>query len=408
MAKKRTSMGWSLHKRGKVWSVYHRFTPDGLLAGKSTGCHNKEDAYRVALEIVREARVNTQLTGLRGGAVREWVKKQATDRAEETLRNEEELLLGDQLDKTNPRLVTLWNFGESYRTDTGWIPDHLRSLQKSPTYITTFRSRWRSFIQFLPPEIQRVNQVTRQHCIAFVEKRVHEVKASTLYTSVTPSVRKVFHILIEKGWYHAPNPMEIYKQTTDRLPVERVKVLSDEAIVDIESIVQDFGDPAFHIFFRLGIEAGMRRGEMANLLWENVHLDGKPEPYLVVRPNSEDPYRGVCKYTLKTRGSRRTIPLRKPLVEFLRPHQQASGYVIDSTKYKCNRYFFRIPESLLAAIKAKYPFFTYHVMRHTFVSQALMVGKVPPIEVSKWVGDNLKTVLNTYSHFMPTGNINNW
>lgn len=401
-------MGWSLHRRGKNWYVFHRFTSDGTQIGKSTGCNDKEDAYRAALEIVREARIALSLDHVKGRVLQGYLKDGAEAEAEAIYKQEEERLLGDRVDQVNPRLATLWTFGRSYRTDTGWIPDYLWEIGKSVMFIATFRSRWRNFTGFLPPDVHRVNQITKAHCEAYVAHKATKLKAYTLYTSHTPSVRKVFSILIEKGWYHSENPMEIFKRPLESLPIERVKVLSAEAIADIDAMFKEFGDPAFHLFFQLGVHTGMRRGEIANLLWENVHLDGKPEPYLLVKPNDESPERGVVRYSLKTRNSTRRIPLKGVLSEVLRPHSKPAGYVIDSSKYKCNRYFFRIPESLLAAIKKKHPYYSYHVMRHTFISQALMVGKVPPVEVAKWAGDNLQTILNTYSHFMPTGNINNW
>lgn len=79
--------------------------------------------------------------------------------------------------------------------------------------------------------------------------------------------------------------------------------------------------------------------------------------------------------------------------------------MVDQTKHHWDRWSFKFPHSLQTQIKQACPRFHPHLLRHTFISNALMAG-VPPVKVSKWVGDSLGMILSTYTHCIPDSDIN--
>lgn len=63
MGQHRDRKGWSLQIRGKTFFVYHRYTPDGKLVGKTTGKRDRTKALRADLDIIAEARTEVKGAG---------------------------------------------------------------------------------------------------------------------------------------------------------------------------------------------------------------------------------------------------------------------------------------------------------------------------------------------------------
>jgi len=397
MRKHRDAMGWSLQLRGKTYFVYHRLNLEGRLVGKTTGERDREEALRKALEIVCEARA--ELIRITEGDDYPHNFSDAVD----IMMVEEEKLLGSELDKTNPRLKTLWNLGDTYLLDTGWFVDWLRE-NKPFSVLCSYRTVWKMFVE-QNPQLVRINEVRPEHIQKVYDLKRGKVTHTTMVTSYSSWLRGIFKHLIRLEWYHGENPAPTLSLQHNLIaPKDRPNILSDKELDELQTVFDEFGH-GFDVAFALMRHTGMRKAEAVNLLWEEVHLDAKPHPYLQIQPHAEDKARGVVKSTIKTRNSVRLVPVRQALLDCLKKHRKESGYVVPMEKYRWLRHNFMLPTSLRTKMKAANSRFHFHLLRHTFISNALMAG-VTPVKVAKWVGDSLGMILSTYTHCIPDSDIN--
>lgn len=108
----------------------------------------------------------------------------------------------------------------------------------------------------------------------------------------------------------------------------------------------------------LALNTGMRRGEILNLIWENVNLR---ETYIEI--------------TEQKNGERSTIPLNATAMEVLRtiPRRLDSEYVF--TGKVAGEPFWDLKRQFEKAIsKAKLEGVTFHILRHTCASHLVMAG----------------------------------
>lgn len=396
MPKHKDALGWSLQLRGKTWYVFHRFTPDGRLVGKTTGERDHERAVRKALDIAKEARTEKE-SGEVGYYVSHLLAKNARGR-------EEELLLGAELDKTNPRMTTLWKLGKTYKEDSGIFHDWVMK-NMSPVASLKMRSVWKMLASTIP-EVHRVNEITPAHIQRCFDLKRTQVSEQTLVCFWSSSFRGLFKKLIALGWYHKENPAPLLRMSAEGTRTSVVQTLTSEQLDALSPIFEGYG-PAYGLLFQLAIHTGMRKSEITNLRWEDVDLNHRPRPILHVRPHVEDKAKGIARSTVKTRNSVRIVPLRKELIEYLKPHEKETGYVMETDKYLRERSLFRLPFQLKKQVLEACPGFHLHLTRHTFITKALMAGQ-PPVKVAKWVGDSLKTILDTYTHCIPDDSIDDF
>lgn len=396
MPKHKDALGWSLQQRGKTWYVYHRFTADGKLVGKTTGERDHEAAIRKALDIVRDARAEAG-SGEAGHYLSHIVAGKIRSK-------EEEVLLGSELDKTNPRMTTLWMLGTTYKEDSGIFHDWVMK-NMSPASSVKMRCVWKLLVM-THPDIHRINEITPEHVQRCFEIKRTQVSERTLVNFWCSSFRGFFKKLIALGWYHRENPAPLLRMPAGAVKTPVVRPLTKEQIDALAAVFEGFG-PAYGLLFQLAIHTGMRKSEITNLRWEDVDLDQRPRPVLHVRPHAEDREKGIARSTVKTRNSIRIVPLRKELIECLAPHRKDVGYVLESDKYLSDRSTFRLPSLLRNQTLEVCPGFHLHLTRHTFISNALMAG-VPPVKVSKWAGDSLGMILDTYTHYIPDDSIDDF
>jgi integrase len=405
--KKADRKGWSLQKRGNVYFIYHRYNLENKLVGKSTGSTDWEEATEIGLHMARELR--TDLKTQQGGEY-----YAAHIQADKKREEEEELMLGKEKDKVNPRISVLWTIPKRSEggKETGVLFELIKREQ-SYANLAKFRSAWR-FITETLPEIQRVGEITPTHMDKVMAAKKKNVSELTLAQYWGIAYRTLFRILIEQGWYHKENPAPKFKMSSKRTKkIEKVQTISDEQIKKLFPIFEAF-DPAFGMFFKLGLHTGMRRTEIANLRWEDVDLDNKPRAILTVRPHDENEKNGVKRSTIKTKNSHRVVPLQKELTEYLTPRRKDTGYVVESDVYSICREQFQLPKKLVAQAQAEEVCkgFHTHMFRHTFITAALTAvdpkTKLPlntPVAVAKWVGDTVQMILDTYVHTLVNDNI---
>jgi integrase len=165
----------------------------------------------------------------------------------------------------------------------------------------------------------------------------------------------------------------------------------------------------------LAVTAGMRRGELLALRWNDV--DFAKRVIYVRRIVGRVPGRGYVETVLKTRSSRRKIVLPDEVFEVMKMHrdQQEQMRLKAGAKWQeqglvfCNRYgefmvewwyISSVFHKLLA--QAGLPELRFHDLRHSMATILLAAG-VHPKEVQERLGhSSIAMAMDTYSHVLPS------
>lgn len=159
----------------------------------------------------------------------------------------------------------------------------------------------------------------------------------------------------------------------------------------------------YRALYSVAIYAGLRKGEILGLRWEDVTLDG-PRPELRVRRSYNGP--------TKTKSSRRTVPLLPALLQALARWKRSGGIVRATGLVFPNRKGGCFGKSYDAAWETRWrskagirSHVRFHDLRHTCASHLIMGSWTPeafkPVEVMPWMGhSDLKTTMR-YSHLSP-------
>lgn len=150
-----------------------------------------------------------------------------------------------------------------------------------------------------------------------------------------------------------------------------------------------------HLFFAIGIYAGLRKNEILNARWGwfDFRLD-----FLHVQSG---PY-----FELKDQEDR-TVPLHrklKAILERYRPEEKVlDGYLIaPQNKPKKEGYRFEIRKTYARVIRAAgVPWCNPHILRHTFASQLVAAG-TDLYKVSTWLGHQSYQTTQIYAHLRPS------
>jgi integrase len=186
----------------------------------------------------------------------------------------------------------------------------------------------------------------------------------------------------------------------------------DAETVDI--FLQAAEQSRFFYFYSLAVETGMRRSELAGLMWENVDLVNGT--LSVVQTLQRIPGYGLVIGQPKTNRSRRLISLTPDSVNLLHAVNgeqierelnygdvwQNTGYVftqLDGTNID--------PESVsrdFCAIvrKARLPHLTLHGLRHVHATLALTAGVNPKTVAERLGHSSIATTMDVYSHVLPS------
>lgn len=152
------------------------------------------------------------------------------------------------------------------------------------------------------------------------------------------------------------------------------------------------GNPSVRLASAICYYTGVRRGELLAITWKDINFsamtitidkqfDGRKKGYHVTNPKSKNGFR--------------TIPIPQVLLQMLKQYRDSEPMSID-------RRLFRNPhgtyESLMDAIKKIDARFSVHCLRHTYASNLLARG-IDIRTVAALLGDDTKTVINTYVHY---------
>lgn len=211
----------------------------------------------------------------------------------------------------------------------------------------------------------------------------------------------IWNALIKLG-HLSENPFSATEVPRVSIPPRRPKYLRKDEILKLLSLAEEHSRDA-HLFFALGVYAGLRKGEILNLRWCDVDFERRDEEGRVVG----------CLYVwgsegheVKTSASNRVVPLHDQLKAVLSQYSPSTEaherYVVrprarvlnkDGYRWNVRRLFATMSEPLERKV-------TPHMLRHTFASQLAQRG-VSLHKISKWLGHTSVTTTQIYAHLCP-------
>jgi integrase len=149
--------------------------------------------------------------------------------------------------------------------------------------------------------------------------------------------------------------------------------------------------PDFHVLVALGCLAGLRKGELLALRWEDIDIAGRK-------------LRIACDAAFTTKsGSSRTVPIGDDLLAILESHRRPSGYVVAPEKTHARGRYRWVFDRGFAGIcrRAGLPATTsIHMLRHAFASIAA-ASNVSIFTLAGWMGHSATKTTEAYAHLAP-------
>lgn len=242
-------------------------------------------------------------------------------------------------------------------------------------------------------------------------KSIEQFKRKQLTLGLNPktinnhlgALSKMLHSAIEWGELDTIPVMKPLKGLS-----KETRTLSDEECV---RLLSDHTAPIWRLMAFVGLNTGMRLGELSGLRWECIDFD---QHTINVRQSI---VRG--RITSPKNHKTRTIAMTKRLDDALYAIRRPSGWVFDQSDDDLN-VAKRAADGLARMCKrVGIPRIGWHVLRHTFATQ-LAMRKVPLYYIQKLLGHSSITMTERYSHFssdvlheavsvleLPTGNYGN-
>lgn len=221
-------------------------------------------------------------------------------------------------------------------------------------------------------------------------------------------INKLMRFAVRKG-YLEKNPCNPIELTKD--PNEKKKEMQYWTLEQFNLFIPYVDNPMYHLLFDNQFYMGMRIGETLGLTWEDIDL--KNNTIKITKTWSKD-LRKIT--TPKTPNSYRTITMPQFLADEYKQFKQLLDvpeksfvFGIDvpihaTTVRNCMVKTIKIANE---NNKEQIPFIRIHDLRHSCASY--MIGNMVRdgnsnfslYDVAKRLGDNLRTVLDVYAHWLP-------
>ena len=191
---------------------------------------------------------------------------------------------------------------------------------------------------------KNLNETTIRR-VAGLVSRIFKVAAEMGLVLTNPVKNTLLHIRAESGGHYKPLPDEEIKRIKAQIPL--------------------LSNTNERIYMALLAFTGMRPEEVRGLRWEDISL---VEQYAEIKravtyPTRSHPFIGAT----KTKHSVRTVLLPSPLVEVLKPLQQASGFLCGGNEPWCYSTASRISRSAFKHLQIKG--FCNYDFRTTYATQ---------------------------------------
>ncbi len=213
--------------------------------------------------------------------------------------------------------------------------------------------------------------------------------------SIKPQTQKQYQAKLNALFKAAVTPYGLIAAASPMQGIETEKARErKERLTISETQFQDLlklcSRPDAYIATAICYYTGLRRGELFGLTWEDISWTGQ-----TVRINKQlDVYAGRTTEP-KSRNGFRTVPIPHPLLLMLRDYHRTAP--LDMMRRLLPHPQGTL-EKMQKALRAEDPAFTPHCLRHTYATTLLAKG-MDIRTVAALMGDDTKTVINTYVHY---------
>lgn len=158
--------------------------------------------------------------------------------------------------------------------------------------------------------------------------------------------------------------------------------------------------PWLAMAIRLGVDTGLRAGELSGLQWQDVDLTAR-----TVRVERQCIKKlGVCS-GLKTKRSRRVVPLSRAMAKELRGWKADRGPedpVVPGARGRgaSSIHLSQMMRVLGVVVGLDDRLWRFHGLRHLYASSMLQAGE-PITTVAALIGDSVQTTSRVYAHWLP-------
>lgn len=272
-----------------------------------------------------------------------------------------------------------------------WLKDYKEGVVRDTTYMSLSSTLNTHVI----PTIGRLR--IRDVKPAHIQKMVHmmEGKAKSTQARVLTITRSMFTVAVENGLIKRNPCIKSIKPRGEKTE-ERSPLTSEQA----EQLLDAARGTSMYLFVLIGLEAGLRRGELLGLQWKDIDFDaGTISVNRSITP-TKDNYEGEINIELKTDAARRTIPVARSLIEELRSaiSRSKSVYVIPGKNGKfmgmstCSYHWGNLVHRVGFDVVP-------HQMRHTRITRWFEQG-LNIKDVQYLAGhSNSRMTLDVYTHF---------
>lgn len=268
-------------------------------------------------------------------------------------------------------------------------------------------------------------QIIRQHIvprlgtIKLKDLRPDQVQA--LYNEKLDNGTSARTVLLIHAVLHRSFVCAVKLGLVGRNPVDAVtrpRIRRKEMRVFTDDQARAFLSAAKHTrhacLFQLALHTGMRQGELLGLMWKDI--DWINRQIHIQRQLSRVPNGSLVFSEPKTTKGRRTIVISPTMVESLRKHleEQDNNKKVEGEKWEENDLIFptklgtplhhanlfREYKELLK--ETGLPLLRFHDLRHTAATLLLQLGVHPKIVQERLGHADISMTLNTYSHVLPS------
>ena len=231
--------------------------------------------------------------------------------------------------------------------------------------------------------------------------RVDRIEAKKKPKGLAPKTVRNIHQMIGSAYNLAMEQKLVARNPTDgcALPKAEHKEMQTLPVEQLTSFLREAKDSGVYELYYIDLLAGLRRGELLGLKWDDVDLKNG---ILHVRRQIMRQNGAVVEAPLKTKNSYRSIAIPADAVEVLKTQREKVGcgseYVFPSPTGGPIS-----PDSVLHMLqrvlkRAGLPRIRFHDLRHTFATMALQNG-VDVKTVSSMLGHySAGFTLDTYAH----------
>lgn len=195
-----------------------------------------------------------------------------------------------------------------------------------------------------------------------------------------------------------------------KMKKHEMRPLNDE---EIDIFLDEASKTRHYTAYMLELGSGLRRGELLGLKWQNVNLEEGKITVLEQLVRSKE--KGLIIKNLKTKSSRRTIPLPSDVAKQLKVYrkQQLKEKMLLGPAYQDNDLVFCNPDGKpydpraftkhfeRLVKRAALPEIRFHDLRHTYATQLLKSGVHVKVAQQLLGHSSITMTLDTYSHVMP-------